>query len=455
MRERTKRGTQIQLSDHFTYGRLMKFTLPSIIMMIFMSIYGVIDGLFVSNIVGSNALSSINIIYPVFMIIGAFGFMLGTGGSAEVARTLGEGQKEKANQYFSMLIYCIIVIGIVLGILGILFMRPIARLMGASDLLIEDCVVYGTIMVAGVAAFMLQTSFQSFFIVAEKPHLGLIFSMASGVINIILDFLFVYVLRMGIAGAAIATVCGYMAGGVVPLLFFLRPNSSKLRLGKTRIYPKTLLNSCTNGSSEMMSNISQSIVTILYNLQLMRLAGEDGVAAITVIMYVNFIFVAIFIGFSIGTAPVISFHYGADNKQELKNVYQKSIQIIGIMSLAMTALGTLLAGPAALIFVGKNPEITSMTTHGLRVFALSFLFSGLNIFGSSYFTALCNGKISALISFLRTLVLQCLMLLVLPALFQLEGVWAAVVVAEVMAFFITMFFLRTKGRAAYNSSVEE
>lgn len=430
----------IQLSDHFTYKRIMRFTLPSIIMMIVTSIYSVIDGLFVSNIVGSNALSAINIVTPLFFIVGAFGFMLGTGGSAEVARTLGEGEKEKANKYFSMLIYSVLIIGIVLGILGFIFMRPLSLMLGASEAIIEDCVSYGRILIAGSGIFMLQTTFQSFFIVAEKPNMGLIFSVASGITNILLDYLFVYVMKMGIAGAAIATVCGYMVGGIIPFIYFLMPGIRTLKITKTKLYPKILLNSCINGSSEMMSNVSQSIVTILYNLQLMKIAGENGVAAITVIMYVNFIFIAIFIGFSIGTAPIISYNYGAENHKELRNVYKKAITIIGIVSVVMALIATSVATQAARIFVGSNEELAIMTSHGLRIFAISFLFSGVNIFGSSFFTALCNGKISALISFLRTLVLQSIMIIVLPKIFGINGVWFSVVIAELGSMLITTYF---------------
>lgn len=430
----------IQLSDHFTYKRIIRFTLPSIIMMIVTSIYSVIDGLFVSNIVGSNALSAINIVTPLFFIVGAFGFMLGTGGSAEVARTLGEGQREKANKYFSMIIYSVLIIGIVLGILGFIFMRPLSLMLGASEAIIEDCVSYGRILIAGSGIFMLQTTFQSFFIVAEKPNMGLIFSVASGITNIFLDYLFVYVMKMGIAGAAIATVCGYMVGGIIPFIYFLMPGIRTLKITKTKLYPKILLNSCINGSSEMMSNVSQSIVTILYNLQLMKIAGENGVAAITVIMYVNFIFIAIFIGFSIGTAPIISYNYGAENHKELRNVYKKAITIIGIVSVIMALIAISVATPAARIFVGSNEELAIMTSHGLRIFAISFLFSGVNIFGSSFFTALCNGKISALISFLRTLVLQSIMIIVLPKIFGINGVWFSVVIAELGSMLITTYF---------------
>ena len=432
--------TRIQLSDHFTYRRLLRFTLPSIVMMIVASVYSVVDGLFVSNIVGDNALASINIVMPLCMGIGAFGFMLGTGGSAEVAKTLGEGNPERASAYFSMLIGTIVAVGLVLSAICIAAIRPLCRLLGASDLLMDDCIGYGIIMLAGSTAFMLQTSFQSFFVVAEKPHMGLALSVASGLTNAALDFLFIYVFRWGVRGAALATVCGYLVGGIIPLIYFLRPNSSLLRLGKVRLYPRVLLHSCTNGSSEMMTNLSSSLISMLYNLQLMRLVGETGVAALSVMMYVNFVFLACFIGFAIGSAPVISYHYGAQNQAELKSVFRKSLTIIGTLSISMLLLAQLLARPIAAFFVGYSPALMEMTVRGFRIFAVSFLFCGLNIFGSAFFTALCNGKISALISFLRALVLQGGMILLLPLLFRLNGVWAAVVAAEALAVLITVFF---------------
>ena len=437
---------KIQLSVHFSYHRLLRFTLPSVIMMIFTSIYGVVDGLFVSNLVGSNALSSINIIYPLIMVIGAFGFMLGTGGSAEVAKALGMGKKQEANEYFTMLILTIIGIGVVLSVLGIIFIRPVSYLLGASDLLIEDCVSYGVIMIAGSAAFMLQTTFQSFFMVAEKPQLGLALTIASGLTNVVLDFVFVYVFRWGIGGAAAATVCSYIVGGVFPLIYFAKPGRSILNFCKTRFYPRILLHSCSNGSSEMMTNVSQSLITFLYNLQMMKFAGEDGVAAITVILYLNFVFMAVFIGFSMGTAPIISYHYGAGNHSELKNLFSKSWKIILGASLAMFLLAELSAVTLARLFVGSNPELVEMTSLGLKLYAVSFLFSGMNVFGSSFFTALCNGAISAIIAFLRALVLQAGMIMLLPLIIGVNGVWLAVVIAEMLAMAVTIGFFVTQGK---------
>lgn len=437
---------QIKLSDHFSYGRLLRFTLPSIIMMVISSIYSVVDGLFVSNLVGDLALSSVNIVFPVAMIVGSFGFMLGTGGSAIVARTMGEGDQPLANRYFSMIIYAVVLLGVVLSAVCVIYMEPIARFAGASDALIGDCVVYGRILLAGSVPFMLQTSFQSFFVVAEKPHLGLALSIAAGVTNMVMDYVLIAVCDLGVAGAAIATVMGYCVGGVLPLLYFLRPKREGIRLTRTRFYGKQLLNACTNGSSELMSNISSSVVGILYNVQLMRLIGEQGVAAYSVMMYVDFVFVATFLGFSIGSAPIVSYHYGAGNHPELKNVFRKSMAVILCTSVAMVILSELLSRPLSSAFVGYNAELLEMTVHGFRLFALCYLFCGINIYASSFFTALCNGALSALISFLRSLLLRGGMVLLMPILFGLDGIWTAVIAAEGLGAVVSLGLLYAKRR---------
>ena len=437
---------QIKLSDHFSYGRLLRFTLPSIIMMVISSIYSVVDGLFVSNLVGDLALSSVNIVFPVAMIVGSFGFMLGTGGSAIVARTMGEGDQPLANRYFSMIIYAVVLLGVVLSAVCVIYMEPIARFAGASDALIGDCVVYGRILLAGSVPFMLQTSFQSFFVVAEKPHLGLALSIAAGVTNMVMDYVLIAVCDLGVAGAAIATVMGYCVGGVLPLLYFLRPKREGIRLTRTRFYGKQLLHACTNGSSELMSNISSSVVGILYNVQLMRLIGEQGVAAYSVMMYVDFVFVATFLGFSIGSAPIVSYHYGAGNHPELKNVFRKSMAVILCTSVAMVILSELLSRPLSSAFVGYNAELLEMTVHGFRLFALCYLFCGINIYASSFFTALCNGALSALISFLRSLLLRGGMVLLMPILFDLDGIWTAVIAAEGLGAVVSLGLLYAKRR---------
>lgn len=421
---------QIKLSDHFTYSKLLRFTLPSIVMMIFTSLYSIVDGLFVSNLVGELALSAVNIIFPVSMILSAFGFMLGSGGSAIVARTMGEGKPELANRYFSMIVLVVLGLGTMFSVAGTLLIEPIARLAGASDLLMDDCIAYGRVLLAGTAPFMLQVALQVFFVTAELPKMGLVISLAAGATNIIMDYLLIGPMNMGIAGAAWGTVLSYVVAGVLPLLFFLRPPMGRLHLCPTRLYLRELKNACVNGSSELMSNLSASVVSILYNLQLMHIIGEAGVAAYSVMMYVDFAFAAVFLGFSMGVGPIISFHFGADNHSELNNVFSKSMAVISAASLAMVTLSEVLSRPLSAAFVGYSPALLEMTVHGFRIFALSYLFVGFGIFGSGLFTDLCNGAVSALISFLRTFLFRGGFVLLLPIFLDLDGIWLAVVVAD-------------------------
>ncbi|KAI4444296.1 Multidrug export protein MepA [Schaedlerella arabinosiphila] len=440
---------RIQLSDHFTYKRLLRFTIPSIIMMICTSVYSIVDGLFVSNYVGTTPFAALNLMMPLLMGISTVGFMIGTGGSALVAIKLGEGEREKANAYFSMLIYILIGVGLAVAVTAFLLMRPIAYAIGATDAMIEYCVLYGRILCVSLTGFMLQIAFQSFFIVAEKPELSLKMSLISGITNVILDYLFIVVFGWGLAGAGAATAAGEIIGGLGPILYFSRENNSLLRLGKPCFDGRVLLKTCTNGSSELMTNISSSIVNILYNYQLMRLAGEDGVAAYGVIMYVTFIFAAVNIGYSIGSAPVVSYNYGAGNQKELKNIFRKSVVAIGSAGITMTILAELLSYPMTRVFVGYDPDLFAMTCRGLRLYALSFLLSGTNIWGSGFFTALGDGGVSALISFLRTLLFQVSMVLLLPVFLKLDGVWLAIVAAESLALFVTAVFL-TRKRKKYH-----
>ena len=441
---------QIQLSEHFTYKKLLRFVLPSIVMMIFTSIYGVVDGLFVSNYVGKTAFAAVNLIMPFLMAISALGFMIGTGGSAIVAKTLGEGKKKQANEYFSMLVYLTLIGGIVLSALGILFSPLIARGLGADDALLTNCVLYARITLLSMPAFMLQNVFQSFFVTAEKPKLGLGVIVIAGVTNMVLDFLLVGVFQIGLAGAAFATVTSECIGGLFPILYFARKNSSLLKLGRTHFNGKIFLCACGNGSSELMTNLSSSIVNSLYNIQLMNLAGENGVAAFGTIMYVNFIFIAIFLGYSIGSAPLVSYHYGASNHDELKNLFQKSLRLIGIWGLMLFILAQLIARPLAAIFVGYDADLFSMTQNGFRIYCIAYLINGFNIYGSSFFTALNNGLISAAISFLRTLVFQLAAVLLLPLLLGINGIWSAVAVAELLTLGLTVtFFVRKRKKYHY------
>ena len=431
----------IQLSEHFTYKKLFRFCLPTIAMMLCTSIYGIVDGFFVSNYVGKTAFAAVNLIMPFLMILACFGFMIGTGGSALVGKTLGEGKREKANRYFTMMVCLTLTLGVIMSVLGIVFMRPISYMLGASEEMIGDCVLYGRIINGFNWAFMLQYLFQSFFVTAEKPQLGFIVTIAAGVTNMVLDALFVAVFHWGIAGAAWASIIGQCVGGILPLIYFLRPNGSLLRLVKTRIEARVLVKACLNGSSELMTSISASFVGMLYNFQLLKYAGENGVAAYGVVMYTQMIFAAIFLGYTVGTAPIISYHYGAGHHDELKNMLKKSLVVMAGGGVAMLALAWTLAGPLAGMFVGYDPALREITKGALTIYACAFLLFGFNIFASAFFTALNNGGVSAAISFLRTLVFQTLAVLILPVLLGLEGIWWAVTAAEGLALVVSAVFI--------------
>lgn len=441
---------KIQLSDHFTYLRLIKFTVPSIVMMIVSSIYGIVDGMFVSNFAGKTAFAAINLIYPPFAIMGASGFMLGTGGTALVAKILGEGDKEKANRVFSMIIYVVAVLGIIFGTIGFLFVRPVAVFLGAEGQMVENCVVYARFLMPFMFCFMLQTTFQSFMITAERPRMGLVVTVAAGVANMVLDALFIAVFGWGLMGAAVATGISMTVGAAIPMGYFITKKNPRLHLGKTVFDGKALLNACTNGVSEMVSEVSGSVVVMLFNFQLIKFAGEDGVAAYGVITYLTYIFMGVFFGYSMGIAPVISYHYGAENHAELKNLFTKSLKLLGIVGVAIVAAAQLSARPLSAIFVAYDPQLQEMTVHGMRVFCLAFMISGITIFASGFFTALNNGLISAVMSFLRTLLFECSAVMILPIFFGIDGVWASIIVAELAALtFAIIFFVKYKNRYHY------
>jgi len=431
----------IQLSDHFTYKKLIRFVIPSVIMLVFSSIYGIVDGIFVSNYAGKTAFAGLNFVMPTLQMLGALGFMLGTGGTALIAKTLGEGNKERANQIFSMLIYVTLVSGIVISVIGIIFIKPFCILLGASGELLDSACTYGRILLIGNTIFMFQMEFQSILPASEKPKLGLLFTVGAGVTNMILDFLFVGVFGLGLEGAAWATNLGQLIGGFGPLLYFILPNSSLLRVGKPFFDGKALLKICFNGCSELLGSISMSLVGMLFNIQLLKYAGENGIAAYGAIMYINFIFISCFIGYSVGSAPLVSYHYGADNTDELKNLLNKSIRLILGVSVGMVFIAYFFAGPLSTIFTGYDVELYEMTVHAFKIQAFSYLFSGVCIYGSSFFTALNNGPISALISSLRTLVFELLGVLLLPIAFGLEGIWYSMCVAEICAVSVTIVCL--------------
>ncbi len=440
---------RIQLSEHFTYSKLFRFCLPSIVMMVFTSIYGVVDGLFISNFVGKVPFAAVNLVMPFIMMIGGIGFMIGTGGSALVGKTLGEGKPELANRYFTMMVKLSVICGLTLAVIGTLLIRPISIWLGATDTMLEYCVIYGTIALLFNTTFILQNVFQSFFVVAQKPKLGLFVIVLAGVTNMALDALFIAVFHWGVAGAALATALSECVGGLFGLIYFLRPNTSLLRLVKTKMESKILRKACGNGSSELMTNISTSLVSMLYNFQLLRFAGENGVATYGVLMYMQFVFNAMFIGYTIGTSPIISYNYGAGNHNELKNMLRKGLLIMSVAGCVMMVLAQTLAGSLANIFVGYDPDLFEMTKHAFKVFSFAFILTGLNIFASAFFTALNNGAISAAIAFLRTLVFQMSSVLLLPLLFGIDGIWLAIIVAEVCACIVSASLIY-KNRKRYH-----
>ena len=445
---------KIQLSDHFDYSRLLRFVLPCIGTMLFTSIYGIVDGLCVSNFVGKTAFAAVNLIMPLPMLLGTIGFMLGTGGSAIVGITLGEGDGKKADELFSLFLSSALAAGIVFSAVGLVIIEPVAELLGAKGEMLDYALRYGRILLVSLPTFILQNMFQSFFVTAEKPHLGFAFTVGAGCTNMVLDVVLVGVLRWGVEGAAVATFLSQIVGGLLPVFYFLdRNNTSRLHLSRTKFHGHVLRNACINGSSELMTNLSMSLVNILYNYQLLRFAGEDGVAAYGVIMYAAFLFVAVFVGYAVGSAPIVSYHYGARNHAELNNLYSKSLRLIGVIAVVMTALSMLVIPYVARIFVGYDAELLALTSHAFRVYALNFFLMGFNVYGSSFFTALGDGVTSALISFLRTLLFQLLALIFLPMVLGIEGVWLAVTAAEAGALCVTVLMFITKDKVFHYRKV--
>lgn len=445
------KAQKIQLSDHFTFQRLIQFVLPSILMLLCASVYGIVDGVFVSNFVGKTQFAAINLVMPVLMSISAIGFMVGTGGSAIVSKTLGEGKKELANEYFSMLVVVAFVLGLAFSVTGNIFAPQISRLLGAEGELLSSCILYLRITFCSLPFFILQYVFQSFFIAAEKPKLSLCVNVLTGITNGVLDYVLIVVIPMGLAGAAIATAVGEVLAGTIPIIYFLRKNNnSVLRLTRFRLDFSVMKKAFLNGSSEMVTNLSASVVNILYNFQLMNFAGEDGVAAYGIVMYVNIIFISIFSGYSVGSAPIVSFHYGAENHSELKNMFRKSLAFMAGSGVMLLLVSQLFARQLVMIFAGHDAALMAMTVHGFRRYALAFLIMGFNVWGSSFFTALNNGGVSAAISFLRTFVFQILVLLILPRIIGIDGIWFAIVIAECLSLIVTGFFLiRKKGQYHY------
>ena len=431
----------VHLNEHFTYKKIIKAVIMPIFMMVFTSVYSIVDGFFVSNYVNKTAFAALNLVFPTLMILGSIGFMMGAGGSALVAKSLGEGKKDEANKIFSGVVYATAIMGVTVTLLVVFFVKDISVLLGATEEMLPYCVTYARILVAGITLFMIQNLFQTFFIVAERPGLGFFIIAAAGVTNIILDALLIVVAKLGLAGAAYATVIGQFVGSVIPVIYFFSKKNPSLSLGKPTFAPHIILKTVTNGSSELLSNIAASIVSIVYNFQLLKFAGENGVSAYGIIMYTSFIFAAVFIGYAIGVAPIVSYNYGAQTHAELKNVLKKSLVLNAVSGAVMTVISASLAKVLASIFVSYDPELLSMTTTAIRIYSVSFIFMGINIFTSSFFTALNNGLISAIVSFSRTLVFQIGAVLLLPLAFGINGIWKAIIVAEGLAFVMDAIFI--------------
>ncbi|MBR3146834.1 MAG: MATE family efflux transporter [Eubacterium sp.] len=432
---------RIKLSDHFDYKRLLRYSVSAICMMLFTSIYAIVDGFFVSNYCGKTPFAALNLIYPVIMLISTVGFMVGTGGSAVVARTLGEGDNKRAQRYFSMFVYAAIVLGITLTVLAQIFLPQISRLLGAEGKIFEDTLIYARVVLLSTPMLVLQVMFQTFFNTAEKPKLGFLITVISGGANIVLDFIFVGALGYGLAGAAWATVVSEYLGGAIPLIYFFMPNDSLLRMTKTTFEPRVFVHACWNGLSEFMGNVSASIVSILYNIQLLKYAGENGVSAFGVVMYVYLLFSAVMVGYGMATSPIIGFHYGARNMEEVSNVIRRNIVVMAVAGVLMFGAAELLSDAVARLFVSYDDDLMVMTRTAFRVTSITYLVYGYNVCGSSFFTALGNGTLSALIEASRLLIFQIIFLYTLPVIFGLSGIWYTLVASDVAAVGVTAAFL--------------
>ncbi|MBP5505268.1 MAG: MATE family efflux transporter [Bacteroidales bacterium] len=442
---------KVALDGHYGYRRLVISSLPSIGMMLVGSIYSVVDGLFVSNVVGTTAFAALNVIWPAVMLVGALGLMVGTGGSALIGKTMGEGDREQASEIFSMLIKFIIVLSVVFMVPMLLLMEPLARALGAEGEMVRQCVIYGSICTLGLPAFMLQMAFQSFYMTAEKPHLGTMMSVVCAVTNMALDALFILVFRWGLAGAAAASMLACCVGGGFPLWYFSsKKNDSSLRLTRSRLERAPILKTCSNGLSEYVGNISFNVLAICYNLQLLRMMGENGVAAYSVLLYYSYIFAAVFFGYNITVTPVIGFNYGAGDKKELKSLLRHSWTLLLALGILITLVSELSAGSVARLFVGYDAELTALTVRALRISMASFVMVGVNLFVSAWFTGLGNGKVSAALAFIRNLVLELGFVFLLPAIFGPDGIWQAVNAAEVCCLALSVILiLRYRKRYGY------
>ena len=428
------------MSQHFTMSKLVRFTAPSVGMMVLMSLYVMADGFFVSNFCGATALAAVNFAYPIALLLGTVGYMLGPGGAAVVAKTRGEGDDARANRQFSLFVYVSIAAGIVFTAVGLAALEPLLVAFGATGEMLDDCMAYGIILVCGVSFDILQFFFQAFLPVAGKPGMGFGVTVAAGLTNVALDALLIVGFGMGVEGAAIGTVASMAVGGVIPLVYFSLPNKSPLRLGRTSMDWRVLGHACANGSSEMVSNLAMSIVAIVYNVQLLAYLGEPGVAAYSVIAYVSFAFAAVFLGYATGSSPLMSYQYGAKNQAEMQNLFKKSLVIVGACGIVMFAATRVLAAPLASVFVGYDVSLEELTVHAFGLYSLAFLIMGFNVYGSALFTSLGNGLVSAIISFVRSFVCEIGAVMLLPMAIGPDGIWLSVVVAELVALVMTGVF---------------
>lgn len=436
------------IGREFGFFSLLKFALPSVIMMMVMGLYSMVDSMFVSRFVSTNALSAINVVYPVINLLIGLGVMLASGGSAVIAAKMGAGKTDEARRDFSMIVTIGLASSIVIAVAGLIFIRPIVTFLGASELLVDYAVTYLAIILMFAPANMLQMLFQMFFVTAGRPGLGLTFIIGAGLVNAVLDYVFIVPLGMGIAGAALATGIGYLIPAAAGLIFFFG-KKKELYFTKPKFSAAVLGSSCSNGSSEMVSNLSMAVVTLVFNRIMMNLAGEDGVAAVTIVMYAQFLLSSIFMGFSLGVQPVISFHHGAGNRRNLKGIYRHCIVFIAIAAVSVFAVAMTLGPTLTTIFTPKDTNVWTLAVRGFMILPFCFLLEGFSIYASAAFTALGDGKTSALISFLRTFLFILTGLLTLPLAFGIDGVWLAVPVAELCSVLVVIgcvLWHKAKGR---------
>ncbi len=429
------------LAKKFSLASLLLFAAPNIIMMIVLSMYIIVDGMFVARFIGTTALSAINMFYPAICFEMALGIMIATGGSAIAAKKLGEGKQKEAQNNLSFLMVVEGSFGIVIAVVGNLFTAEIVSFLGASAAQAPLSITYAKIIFSFAPAFFLQTAFQTFFVTAGKPALGLIVTILGGVANILLDYIFMAPLRLGVTGAAIATGIGYCIPAMVGVIFFLKAKTNPFHFVRPRFDGKVLLQACANGSSEMVTNLSNAVTTFLFNFTLLQFYGEDGVASITIILYFQYLFTALYFGYSNGIAPIISYKYGNDDRKQLQALFKNSVLFLIISSIAANVLLHFTISKLLTIFTAENSPVYQITLHGFSIYSMAFMIMGLGIFSSAMFTAFSDGITSAIISFSRTFLFIVGAILLLPAILGERGVWLAVPIAEAFGFLISILYL--------------